>query len=157
LGWGAARPERAAVAAGFGAARRRTRPPPLAGTVGGAVSNSASWQVSKLASEQVSKLTAAVPPLRPQQPSSAPAASARKRALGGGGAARRHRRRIGAGHRPPTEPATGNGGNAVSTPWLTGGIKITRPARRRDLRLAAISCIVPVEVPKASFTLAKVP
>jgi hypothetical protein len=51
----------------------------------------------------------------------------------------------------------GTGGNAASTPLLTGAKKIARPARRRDLRLAGLGAIVPVFVPAASPTHAKVP
>jgi len=40
---------------------------------------------------------------------------------------------------------------------LTGAAKISRPVRRRHLRLAGLGAIVPVEVPTASPRLAKVP
>lgn len=40
---------------------------------------------------------------------------------------------------------------------LTGAKKISRPVRRRHLRLAGLGAIVPVEVPAASPRLAKVP
>jgi hypothetical protein len=47
------------------------------------------------------------------------------------------------------------GGDRVAA--LTGARKISRPVRRRHLRLAGLGAIVPVEVPAASPRSAKVP